>query len=84
MELGFDALEDALTDDRLRWKYAIISRSSTEITEDLLNGYGQFGWEIASTSVNLVSDKWGNTSFHTTIIFKLPYCLPQKEINGNS
>lgn len=72
------SIKAAFTDNRIRYKYAILRGRSDGIDENELNTYGQLGWEVASMSEVLHSDKWGNTWFHTTIILKHPYQLDQQ------
>jgi hypothetical protein len=82
---AFEAeIVEALTDSRLRWKYLKLRDMSAAITSDVLNSYGEFGWEIASVSEVLETDQWGNKYYYTTVILKMPYYYTQEESNGQS
>jgi len=78
-------ITEAATDDRLRWKYTVYRDRSAEITTGLLNLYGKFGWEIASTSEVPETDQWGNTCYYTRIIFKMPwYHVQEDDLDGQN
>ena len=72
-------IKQAATDNRLRWKYTILRDRSVDITSSVLNLYGKFGWEIASSSEVLETDQWGNNCYYTSIIFKMPWYHEQEE-----